>query len=461
MTFPEFFIILRNIRFELFLQEKDATILRVYFPSVHGKQTSIRKAIDNEIDHDSQALMLLQHRKIIPLSLRPGEPVRINILIPPLTKHLTGGPLSIFHFAVNAIKNGFKVRLLQTQKGGIDSQSLAALLTSYDSLGTFGKDIEHLQNIYEEPGGIPVNSEDMFMATLYSTAYPAESAAKLLRNPNIIYFIQDYEPLFFPQDENWLEAYETYTVPHFAIYSTPLLKNYFKFRKESIYAWCQNDQCDEYGWSAQAAISAHKPINNSVIENIGLKRLIAYLRPHSPRNAFGLVIEALSEAVRRGIFNEDEWQFFGVGATQDVGNQCNLGGRPHFCIHTVHHLSEEKYKDFILTGDIGLSLMVSPHPSLPPLDFAAAGMITVTNSFATKTASVLEKVSKNFIVADPYLNSMVEGLRLAVERSANRTFRNQNAKLNWAEHWDDDRCYGKPLFDKIRKWFKYREPINQ
>jgi hypothetical protein len=88
-------------------------------------------------------------------------------------------------------------------------------------------------------------------------------------------------------------------------------------------------------------------------------------------------------------------------------------------------------------------------------------LITVTNSFATKTASVLENISKNFVVVEPYLSSVVEGLRLAVERSKNLTFRTEHAKLNWAKKWDDDRCYGTFLFDKIKKWSKYREPVNQ
>lgn len=451
----------QNVTVELFIQKADKTIFRVHFRDLYGNRESIWKAIDGETNHDSQALILLQHRKMMPLRVNNSEPVRLNILVPPLGEHLTGGPLSIFHFLTNAVQNGFKVRLLQTDTGGIDSQTLARLLASYDSLSGFGKHIEFLQDIFGKPGGIPVNADDMFVATLYSTTFLAQNAAKMLNNPNIIYFIQDYEPLFFPQDENWLEAYESYIVPHFAIYSTPLLQKYFQFRKESIYAWCQNKTCDEYSWAAQPAIFAHQLVNKTTMEQVRMRRLIAYLRPHSPRNAFGLVIAALSEAVRKGIFKEDEWQFFGIGATQDVGNQCNLGGKPNFCIYTVHHLSEEKYKDFILTGDIALSLMVSPHPSLPPLDFAAAGLITVTNSFATKTASALGNISKNFVVAEPYLISIVEGLRLAVDRSRNRTSRTENAKLNWADRWDDERCYGKQLFDKIKNWFKFRDSIKQ
>ncbi len=71
------------------------------------------------------------------------------------------------------------------------------------------------------------------MGTLYWTALTASATQKLLnKNPNIIYFIKDYEFLFFQQGSAIdVEARESYDLPHFAIFSTPMLQEYFRVKK--------------------------------------------------------------------------------------------------------------------------------------------------------------------------------------------------------------------------------------
>ena len=60
-----------------------------------------------------------------------------------------------------------------------------------------------------------------------------------------------------------------------------------------------------------------------------------------------------------------------------------------------------------MNADIGLALMISPHPSLAPLDFAAAGMVVVTNSFETKNQKSFDQISHNFVVTEPSLYDIV------------------------------------------------------
>eukprot|EP01004_Peranema_trichophorum_P004302 NODE_3234_length_1391_cov_92.196372_g2810_i0.p2 GENE.NODE_3234_length_1391_cov_92.196372_g2810_i0~~NODE_3234_length_1391_cov_92.196372_g2810_i0.p2 ORF type:complete len:145 (-),score=21.30 NODE_3234_length_1391_cov_92.196372_g2810_i0:344-778(-) len=127
----------------------------------------------------------------------------------------------------------------------------------------------------------------------------------------------------------------------------------------------------------------------------------------------------------------------------------------------VMNTGETEYFKLLASGDVGLSLMVSPHPSLPPFDFAAAGMVTVTNSFETKTAADFVDVSENIIVVDPYIESLVEGLRQAVGRIDNVESRRRGAKLSWATKWNDERCYGPNLFKKIRTWMDLRQPVDE
>ena len=44
----------------------------------------------------------------------------------------------------------------------------------------------------------------------------------------------------------------------------------------------------------------------------------------------------------------------------------------------------DDYADYLSRALVGVSLMISPHPSYPPLEMAEAGLATITNAFAGK-----------------------------------------------------------------------------
>jgi hypothetical protein len=44
-------------------------------------------------------------------------------------------------------------------------------------------------------------------------------------------------------------------------------------------------------------------------------------------------------------------------------------------------VSLAQYGDYLSRASVGVSLMLSPHPSYPPLEMAEAGLVTVTNEF--------------------------------------------------------------------------------
>ncbi|CAF2071374.1 unnamed protein product [Rotaria magnacalcarata] len=419
------------------------------------------KTIEGQKNENVQLRPLQQHRRELKIRQNVSEPIRLNILMCGVTHALTGGPLSILRFAVLASRYGFNVRYINIDGGGIDYTTMMKHMKQYNLLKNFENEIELVWNAHGGSETLSVNPNDLFMGTVYFTALIASFTARHLNNPNIIYFIQDYEPIFFPHDSNWLEAHETYRIPHFPIFSTPFLRTYFEYRKESIFRECVKSACDEQSWTAMPAIKSHTTKqHNRLQQKRRIRRVVVYARPQAPRNAFDLTIYSLSEAVGRGVFmKEDEWEFLGIGADSDVLDFCNLGNRSNVCLHMIRNIPEPEYLKLLSTADIGYSLMVSPHPSLPPLDFAAAGLITVTNSFETKTAESFKKVSKNIIVAEPYLDSLVEGLRKAVSLCDDIESRMKNSKLNWPTEWNDERCYGPPLFERLKLWFKYRKPI--
>jgi len=192
----------------------------------------------------------INNRRALPIRINDTEPVRLNIIIPGLTYALTGGPLSILRFARLAVKAGIKVRLINYSEGGITFEQLATHLKKYEGLEDFGEHIEHAWPVIAP---INTNSHDLFMGTVYFTASVASATQKLLKNPNIIYFIQDYECIFFPHDSDLIEVAESYDIPHFAIFSTEFLREYFRVKKLGVYRQSQS-LGDERSFASMPAI---------------------------------------------------------------------------------------------------------------------------------------------------------------------------------------------------------------
>jgi hypothetical protein len=124
------------------------------------------------------------------------------------------------------------------------------------------------------------------------------------------------------------------------------------------------------------------------------------------------------------------------------------------------NIPEPEYQKLVATGDVGYSLMISPHPSLPPFDFAAAGLITVTNSFRTKTVEHFLNVSQNFVIVKPFIENIVSGLKKAVILSRNISYRQEGMdSFRWERSWTGPECFGKPLLKMVRNWQKSHKPL--
>ena len=97
--------------------------------------------------------------------------------------------------------------------------------------------------------------------------------------------------------------------------------------------------------------------------------------------------------------------------------------------------AQHAYADVLRGHDLGLALMLTPHPSLVPLEMASAGMATVTNSFENKTPAELEAISPNLIVAEPSLDALADALSAAVERVEDLDARAQGSHVRWSRSW--------------------------
>jgi O-antigen biosynthesis protein len=120
------------------------------------------------------------------------------------------------------------------------------------------------------------------------------------------------------------------------------------------------------------------------------RQILVYGRPWSPRNAFGLVESAL-RIWRDRYPDARRWQVISRGESHaDV----DLGG---VVVKSVGRTSLEEYAQILRDSAIGVSLMVSPHPSFPPFEMAHFGLWTITNRFANKD---LSSYHDNFVSLD-------------------------------------------------------------
>lgn len=235
---------------------------------------------------------------------------------------------------------------------------------------------------------IAVRRNDLFVATSWWSAYVIRDVIEWQKksfegakiNP-LVYIIQDYESGFYPWSSKYIMADSTYrmNVPTYAVFNSLLLKEYFE---KQGYAFEESWYFDPILNGALRAQLPQDYITNKK------KQILVYGRPGTPRNAFELICMSLREFVAN---RQDavEWTYLSAGEMHidvDLGEGCVL--------HSIGKLSLEGYAALMLETYAGISLMVSPHPSYPPLEMATFGVKIITNCFMNKD---LHEFSDNII----------------------------------------------------------------
>lgn len=350
----------------------------------------------------------------------PNLEPAVNILMPGWSKALTGGPLSILHVAVRMSQHGIPVRIINVRATPTTGKEIKKLLPKYNLEFL----MDHAEFVeYKEKDRVHYSDKDMFMATMYNTVPIASSMQKKLNSKPILYMIQDCEPFFFAHNSDAAEAYASYDVPHIPIFNSWLLQRYFQQQKLSVYSGSWGpfpvySYFPEYFSTADPILMQKKREQK--------KNFIVYGRPHAERNAYAFTMECLVQAVQRQKMDPSQWNFYNVGGNSD--------SFPGIQIQNMSHIHGDAYWELLKTGDVGLSLMMTPHPSLPPFDFASAGMLVVTNSIFERKPEDYEKVSHNFFVGKTSVDALVEQISLAVAKVDDIDFRLQGSFLNLPTH---------------------------
>jgi glycosyltransferase involved in cell wall biosynthesis len=386
--------------------------------------------------------------KVAPLSLRVNveAPARVNVLIPTIdARYVFGGYLTKFNLARRLAERGRRVRLVAVDHTVDDPDTWRRELARYDGLGRLF-DLCEVVCAFDRSKALEVSARDCFLATTWWTAHIAHRAAVDLGSRRFVYLIQEYEPFTFSMGSFAALAAESYALPHLAVFSTEMLRAYFRDNKIGVFAE-GNDEGDRNSLSFENAITDVGRIRRRELARRGVKRLLFYARPedHAARNMFELGYLALSEALSAGYFR-GAWHFSGIGTLSD---RQFLTLDQDTVMELLQRQTQDTYAQVLRSHDIGMALMHTPHPSLVPIEMASAGMAVVTTTYATKTRRALAEISPNIIGVEPTLDGVKSGLREAIERAQDCAARARGSHVRWSRRWE--RSFDDPTVSRIEK----------
>lgn len=238
-----------------------------------------------------------------------------------------------------------------------------------------------------DPAQLP--PADGCVATHWSTAY---AALKFNHTQRKFYFLQDFEPLFFPAGSTSAQAEATYRFGFYGIANTDTLRRLYQ--DEFAGQATAFHPCVDLDLFAPAAAWPGRPYT-----------VFFYARPDHPRNGFELGATALRRL------------------KQSLGDQVRIVAagqrwRPasyglHGVVENLGLLSYHETAALYQQCDAGLAMMFTRHPSYLPLELMASGCLVVANTNHATTWLLRDR--ENCLLAPPtpscLADALAEGLR--------------------------------------------------
>lgn len=231
---------------------------------------------------------------------------------------------------------------------------------------------------------------DYGIATLWTTAYILAATDRCACK---FYMIQDYEPYFYPAGSTYAQSELTYFFGFYAIANTQSLADIYTH---------------QYGGKAVCLVPA---IDTSIfypdaeLDHVLPFRIFYYARPATPRNCFEIACAAFKRL--KQIYGA-AIQIVCAGSGWDPVDY-NL----HNVVLSLGMLPYEETGDLYRTCHIGLSMMMTKHPSYLPLEMMACGTIVLANQ--NDANSWLLQDNHNCLTFMPTKSCLVEKISYALQ----------------------------------------------
>jgi hypothetical protein len=369
---------------------------------------------------------------------------RLNVALPSLQmQYMSGGPNTVLNLAYRLAAEGIPVRLMSFNTPLDDTP--APLQTHLQSLTGISQWLPSVEittaAVPDHPAAIGEN--DIFMASAWWTAQMISAILPSMRKKRYWYVIQDFEPGLHEWGSQYAMALETYSHDMLPIVNTSLLKDYFI--------------ANNIGRFSDPAVAEDLLVFEPAVDDAFFApeprhparplRLLFYARPtNAKRNLFEIGLAALGIAASEGAFRKVPWDLLYIG--EQLPETQLPGGQTIRCAPWLRY---EGYAHLIRQSDVLLSLMLSPHPSYPPLEMARSGGLVVTNVYECKTQERLSFYSPNLIAADPFPVPVAGAIHRAVELAEKRPQRLPPAKSKIPSSWDTSL---RPVLSALRKMWE-------
>lgn len=287
----------------------------------------------------------------------------INWIIPEMGV-CSGGHINIFRFVMMLQKAGFrnKIYILQPQNLHSDEECKAFLKKNYVL------DIDEVE--------VHVDIRNMgfahaTIATAWNTAYYLRGFDNTISK---FYFVQDFEPLFFPVGSDYAFAENTYK---------------FGFRGLTAGDWLKNKLRDEYGMKTESFLFSYDhDLYQAGTKRDSVPRIFFYARPVTARRDFELGLLALNEITKRN--PEVEVVFAGW----DVSNY-----KIPFRHQNLGSVALDKLADLYAQCDMCL-VISGTNLSLLPLEVMASNSVPVCTTGAN-SEWLVNKENAVMVETDP------------------------------------------------------------
>jgi hypothetical protein len=326
-------------------------------------------------------------REVAPIQpqVDTSESLRLNLLIPSINvSDAFGGIVTavrIFEQLGKIVQSTSDVRLRIITDARITDESVVDLAKWRLLQSESPESRYEIVQLADNPTrAVRFSRRDVLVATWWPTAFRAERVRawqeQVFGSPvaPLIYIIQDFEPAFYPWSSRYAYAETTYLdgANTIAIFNTSLLRRYFEKHGYSFL------KTYEFEPRISSSLRQYLKANSATTKK---RRILVYGRPSSVRNCFEVICAGLREWARKSPHARN-WTVISAGEEHPnvpIGNGCEIA--------SVGKLSLPAYAALLSECAVGVSLMLSPHPSYPPLEMAYSGLLTITNSYGDKNLS--------------------------------------------------------------------------
>jgi glycosyltransferase involved in cell wall biosynthesis len=339
-----------------------------------------------------------------------NEPVRrVAWFIPNFEVAFYGGIHTILR-AAEHMRDKHNVHPVFVALGATDTEMLRATIARAFPKLAAECDIIAIQTV-EIPSDLV--DADAAVATLWVTAY---AVLRLKSSVRRFYFVQDYEPLFYPAGTTYSLAEATYKFGFHGICNTQPLQKLYEEHGGKADHFLPAVDTDVFYDQGRVARSRDEPF-----------LLFNYARPGHPRNCFETVAEGLIELKRR---MKNRLRIITAGAEWDP--------KDHGLSGVVEHLGLLSYRQtgqLYRSVDAGIVAMATCHPSYLPFELMACGALVATNR--NRHTEWLLKDQENCVLFELTRSAIADKVQSALEDSSRLEKITAQAKRTIAERHSD------------------------